>query len=60
MQAYTPKRRKRIVRNPGICAFARAQGVTVVHAWRVVNGERRSDRLLTAWLKFKAGNPTNS
>lgn len=54
MQADTQKRRKRIVRNPGLCAFARQQGVTVVHAWRVVIGERRSDRLLNAWQVFKA------
>ncbi len=58
MQAYTRPRRKRIVRNPGLCAFAREQGVTIAHAWRVANGERRSDRLLAAWLQFKA-KPTN-
>lgn len=54
MQADTQTRRKRIVRNHGLSAFARHEGVTLVHAWRVVTGKRRSDRLLRAWLEFKS------
>lgn len=53
MQADTQTQRKRIVRNHGLSAFARQEGVTLVHAWRVVTGKRRSDRLLRAWLNFK-------
>jgi hypothetical protein len=40
-------------RFPGICAFARAQGVDRIHAYRVLAGKRESRRLLVAWKQFK-------
>ena len=54
MPAIMPLRRKRVIRNPGLCDFARQQNVTVPHAYRVVMGERQSNRLLTAWQQFNA------
>jgi len=54
MQAITRPKRKRVIRNPGLSAFAREQNVTVVHAWRVVMGQRESRRLLAAWHAYKA------
>ena len=54
MQAITPPRSKRIVRNPGLSAFARQEKVTIAHAYRVVMGDRKSIRLLAAWQEFKA------
>lgn len=55
MQAEpTPTDKPRVVRNRGLTEFSKKQGVTVMHAWRVIEGQRRSDRLLAAWQKFKA------
>ncbi len=49
-----PPRRKRVIRNPGLTAFARQQKVSLAHAYRVVMGDRQSRRLLAAWEEFKA------
>lgn len=54
MPAILPARRKRVIRNPGLTAFAREQNVSLAHAYRVVMGDRESKRLLAAWQEFKA------
>ena len=41
----TEAKKKRAVRFPGIVAHARALGVTRVHLWFVLTGERRSPRI---------------
>lgn len=40
---------------PGIVAFSAAQGRTREHVWRVLKGQRQSQRLMAAWQKFQTG-----
>lgn len=43
----------KITRFPGIVAFARHAGVTRIHAYRVLRGERKSPRLTKLWREFQ-------
>lgn len=47
------KSNERRVRFPGIVRFAREAGVTRIHAYRVLTGERKSPRLTRLWEEFK-------
>jgi len=52
-QGRINKRKSSRVRFPGIGKFAEASGVTRIHAYRVLAGERKSPRLEAAWVKFQ-------
>ena len=53
LQQQLPKhKRKGPTRFPGIMKFTREQGLERTHVWRVLNGERRSPRLMREWEQF--------
>lgn len=45
--------KRKIIRFPGIVEFARQAGVTRIHAYRVLTGERKSPRLTKLWRKYQ-------
>lgn len=64
LQATLPKvTRKHSPQNPrfpGICEFARSQGVDRVHAFRVPTGQRESRRLTAAWAAYQSAQEKES
>jgi hypothetical protein len=53
----TELKKRRQVRFPGICEFAKSAKVTRIHAYRVLTGERRSPRLEKLWSAFLHQHP---
>lgn len=53
MEINKPKG-KRKVRFPGICEDAQELGVTRVHLWMVLTGDRKSKRLMQRYRDLKA------
>lgn len=59
------KRRKMDLRQntrkviPGICADARALGVSRMHLWAVLSGRRESDGLVRRYQELKAEDKTD-